>query len=302
MSIYIRSIQKDDLTLLTTLWNDNVVFDPITYELLYEKTYGDFDFNPTTTLVAELDGRIVGFMMGLYRTTESGEKVGWIKLFFTVERCRRQGVASMLLKEIEKQLKSFGVSQIQILDCNPNYLQPGLDPFYTKAVAFVERRGFRKFDDTSNLVADLTTQNFDTSDEETRLAAESIEIRRARLEDKGDCAAFIAKEWPPWVIEVATAFNNNPISLHLAFLKGKLKAFSAYDANNFNTGWFGPMGTDPVFRGKGVGGILLKRCLQDIKNQGHRKSIIPWVGPIPFYMHYCNARVARVFWRYKKEM
>ena len=302
MSIYIRSIKRDDLTLLTTLWNDNVAFDPITLELLYEKTFGDFDFNPNTTLVAESDGRIVGFLMGLYRTIDSGQKVGWIKLFFTVERCRRQGIASTLLERIEGQLKSAGVSQMQILDCNPNYLQPGLDPFYTEAIAFVERRGYHKFDDTSNLSADLVTQDFDTSEGESQLASEGIEIRRASPKDESLCIDFITQAFPPWAIEVAVAFKNNPISLHLAFLKKELKAFSAYDVNNFNTGWFGPMGTDLIFRGKGVGGILLRRCLQDIKNQGHRKTVIPWVGPIPFYMNYCNARVARVFWRYKKEM
>ena len=96
------------------------------------------------------------------------------------------------------------------------------------------------------------------------------------------------------------AFDNTPISLHLAFLDGELGAFSAYDLNNKTMAAFGPMGTKPVFRGKGVGAILLKRCLDDQKKQGHAQSVIPWVGPIPFYARTVNARIDRIFWRYQK--
>ena len=77
-------------------------------------------------------------------------------------------------------------------------------------------------------------------------------------------------------------------------------AFSAYETNNKGTGWFGPMGTTEKARGKGVGGILLKRCINDLKKSGFEKAIIPWVGPIPFYMHYINSPVKRIFWRYEK--
>jgi len=297
----IRPIDKSDLLRLTRLWNENVAFDKMSEPLLFEKTFGDVDFQPGMALVAEVGQEIAGFMQGLHRVNHEGEKVGWIKLFFTVEKFRRQGFASRLLTNIENQLKSAGVCRIQILDSNPNYYQPGIDPFYTEAVAFVERRGYEKVSDTSNLIADLQ-QDFNTAEEEKSLVGQGIEIRRARKDDQKEVADFIAKEWLAWVPEVAAAYGNEPVSLHLAFLNGQVRAFSAYDLNNKNTGWFGPMGTDPVFRGKGVGGILLKRCLQDMKNQGHKTSIIPWVGPIPFYMHYVGARVHRVFWRYKKQI
>ena len=62
------------------------------------------------------------------------------------------------------------------------------------------------------------------------------------------------------------------------------------------------MGTSIKSRGKGVGAVLLKRCLQDLKNLGFKKAVIPWVGPIPFYSKFANAHVSRVFWRYEKHM
>jgi mycothiol synthase len=77
-------------------------------------------------------------------------------------------------------------------------------------------------------------------------------------------------------------------------------AFSAHEGNNKGTGWFGPMGTSAELREKGAGSILLKKCLKDMKEMGFVKAIIPWVGPIPFYMHHVNSKVERVFWRYEK--
>ncbi|MCI0496476.1 GNAT family N-acetyltransferase [candidate division KSB1 bacterium] len=223
-----------------------------------------------------------------------------MKLFATDEKYRRQGLATKLLKNIEAQMKSHGVKTIRLLDCNPNYFQPGIDPRYTEAIAFAERNGFKRFADTSNLEVELQHQDFDTSLEEKQLASENIFIRRATQSDWHLVEKLILSQFKAWLPEIQTTYKNNPISLHIAELNGKIEAFSAYDSNNLNTGWFGPMGTNPILRGKGIGGILLKRCLDDMKKQGHKVSIIPWVGPIPFYLHYANARLTRVFWRYEK--
>jgi predicted GNAT family acetyltransferase len=62
------------------------------------------------------------------------------------------------------------------------------------------------------------------------------------------------------------------------------------------------MGTSEEARGKGIGAILLKRCLKDIKESGLDQSIIPWVGPIGFYYEKVGAEVSRVFWNYSKEI
>ncbi len=297
--IKIRKFKKSDIPQVTHLWNQNVKHDLMTEPLLFEKTFADPDFKPGLTLIAGKD-KPKGFMQGLHRITPMGEKIGWIKLFFIVKPYRRQGIASMLLQRIEEILWGEGVSEIRIMDSNPNYFQPGIDPFYTEAIAFVERNGYKKFADTANLIADLN-QDLDTVSQEQALAGEGIGIRRALERDRPALDGFLANKFPMWKNEAPLAYQNKPISLHLAFYHGNLGAFSAYNVNNLSAGWFGPIGTDDVFRGKGVGGILLKRCLQDIKTQGHRHAIIPWVGPIPFYMHYVNAHVHRVFWRYKKE-
>lgn len=291
---------QDQLPALLQFWNRNVNFDLMPAHILLEKTFGDPDFDPDLTLLAIEDEKIRCFMQGLVRQIESNLKRGWIKLFATDEIYRRQGLASRLLKIIEEKMKSQGVKTLRLLDCNPNYFQPGIDPRYTEAIAFAERNGFKRFADTANLEVELQNQDFDTSVEEQQLANETIFIRRAAKADWQMVEDLIVNHFKAWLPEIQTTYKNNPISLHIAEYKSKIEAFSAYDANNLNTGWFGPMGTNPVLRGKGIGGILLKRCLDDMKQQGHKVSIIPWVGPIPFYLHYARARLTRVFWRYEK--
>lgn len=299
----IRQLSKRDLPALLEFWNRAVRADRLTKSLLQEKVLEDPDFEPELALLAEEGGQVAGFMMGVTRRSMGDTARGWIKLFAVGRRWRRRGIASQLLQSVEEGLRRRGVSRLQVMDCPVNYLQPGIDPLaYTEAICFLERRGFKKVGDTSHLKADLQKQDFDTAAEERELAKQGVEIRRARREDWPQVEELLRSEWAAWVPEVHKTLSRRPISLHVALLNGRIEAFSAYDANNVGTGWFGPMGTRAVFRGKGVGGILLKRCLRDMQRQGHKFSTIPWVGPIPFYMHYCDAHVYRVFWRYAKEL
>jgi hypothetical protein len=59
------------------------------------------------------------------------------------------------------------------------------------------------------------------------------------------------------------------------------------------------MGTAPQAQGKSIGRVLLWRCLNDLRDAGHRTAVIPWVGPIGFYARHAGCQVDRVFWRYR---
>ncbi|MDP4116687.1 MAG: GNAT family N-acetyltransferase, partial [Bacteroidota bacterium] len=225
---------------------------------------------------------------------------GFVKLLCVADSYRRQGIASSLYLQIEEIFKREGVAEIRVYDSVPNYFMPGIDPFYTEAICFFERRGFVKFNDTCNLLADLLNDTFDTGLDEERLLKDGILVKRACKEDKTMLMDFINKHFEGWAGEVTSSFNNSPKTIFIAVQNDEVIAFSAHEGNNKGTGWFGPMGTNPGIRKKGVGGVLLKKCLKDLKEMGFVKAIIPWVGPIPFYMHYANAKVNRIFWRYKK--
>ena len=301
MTFQVRTYRQTDLSDLTKFLDSNFDFDAIDEDLLLEKLEGDPFWDKEKTLICHQKEKILGFMHGVIRDIR-GARYGYIKLMAVDKDRRRQGIASMLYNQLENLFIDEKVDVVRIYDVPMNYFMPGIDPRYTEALCFAIRMGFQRFKDTSNLAVNLSSSDWETQGEEKALKSHGIEIKRATAQEKQHIIEFVTKEWALWIHEINMAFRDDPPSIHVAKLHGKIKAFSAHNGNNKRTGWFGPMGTHPDLRGKGIGSILLKRCLRDIKNMGQKYAIIPWVGPIEFYAHHANARVDRVFWRYEKPL
>jgi GNAT superfamily N-acetyltransferase len=84
-----------------------------------------------------------------------------------------------------------------------------------------------------------------------------------------------------WASETDMAFSNRPITCFVAIQKQTLIGFACYDATAL--GFFGPIGVDEPYRGKGTGRALLLACLLDMKLKGYGYAIIGSVGPAEFY-------------------
>lgn len=299
----IKNFSEEQLQPVAKLCRQNMEFDIMPDFLLKEKTFGDPDYEPGLALVGYLEDSDapVGFIQCVVRKRDDG-KVAYIKLLCIDSSERRKGFAAELYKQVSKKIFELGAGKIRLGESYPNYFMPGVDPFYTEAVCFFERMGFKKFADTSNLVTDLLANNFSSSKEEEKLKEDNIICRRAEPGEKEKILSWVDEKFKAWHSEVEEAFKADSPTIFIAESEGEIKAFSAHEVNNKGTGWFGPMGTDESLRGKGVGGVLLKKCLHDMKEMGFVKAIIPWVGPIPFYAYYANAKMDRVFWRYEKKL
>lgn len=276
------------------------IHDELNNELIHEKFFSDPDFNPENIFIYIDNEKVVGILFGVIRKIR-GENLGFIKLAAVHKNYRRKHIATQLYQKTEEKFKQEKVSKIRIYDVPLNYFMPGVDPKYTPAICFLQKNGFKHIGDAINMDVHLD-QNFDVRKDIERLKSENVEVSRATVNDKNELFKFVKEEWLLWINELEMTYKSNPVSLFIARKNNKIKAFSAYDANNKGIGWFGPMGTHKDMRGLGIGSVLLKLCLQDIKNQGLKKSIIPWVAPIGFYSHYVNAEISRVFWRYEKSL
>jgi len=297
----IRTYHDNDFNDVLNLMNRTHVFDSFSSTLLHEKLYDDPDWNPNHAMIAELDGEKVGFMLGVTRIIR-GNSYGYIKLMGVEPNLQRKKIATQLYSKLELQFIQTGVAVFRIYDVPLNYFMPGIDPRYTPAICFAQKMGFTHFGDSVNMKVDLDDRNWEVSTQLENLKSEAIIIERASEDDRIELLEFISTEWALWQNELEMAYRSNPVSIHIARFKGKIKAFSAYDGNNKGTGWFGPMGTHPDLRGKGIGTLLLYLCLNDIKKQGLKTATIPWVAPISFYSQYANARIDRVFWRFEKKL
>ncbi|MBN1510805.1 MAG: GNAT family N-acetyltransferase [Phycisphaerae bacterium] len=295
----IRSANDADLPAIYNLAAAALTLEGFSSGLLWEKLFD----NPAPeqfhkrVYAAEMDGHMVGFMQCVERPAQSK---GWLGVFAVRESHRRRGIGSALFDRLLADWRKAGIAEAEVLAIPGNYFNPGIDPRYTAALCFVEAKGFQRFKDCVNLTAFLD-QRFETQHDEAQLADQGITVRRATRDDDPLLDAFFAGDFgPDWRMEAELAMRNEPPALHLALKAGQIIGFSGHSSQNREWGFFGPMGTTPAARGTGIGRILLRRCLNDLFDAGHRTSVIPWVGPIGFYSRYVPCRVERVFWRYRR--
>ena len=295
----LRGLRRDDAAPLLAMWNATARFDPLTPELLEEKTWDDPGFEPGLALVGEEDGTVAGFAMGVVRGAVGGAR-GIVKLAAAAADRRRRGIGSRLLGDLENRLLERGVTAVRVCESAPNYLTPGVDSRYSAAPYFFEQQGYERIGEACNMTVDLAERDFDTGDTERMAGLDGILFHRAGDGDYAGLMDLLRSNWPSWIPEVGAALENSPASLYVAVRGDDVLAFAAFDANNRGTGWFGPMGTAPAARRRGIGHVLLFRCLADMAAQGHRYATIPWVDPVDFYRQCAGAAVSRIFHRYEK--
>ncbi len=214
----------------------------------------------------------------------------WVKLLAVAPDARRRGVASALLDEVRTP-----AGKLRLFDHPGNYLSPGVDVRYAAARAFLEQRGFRALAQVENIRAPgLDGANPLVSDERARAAADrarsgGYQVRRAAAADRERLLRFVEAAFAPvWAHEVARSLDGPRSAVHVAFHDEEPVAFAAADGNNRGLGWFGPAGTLPAHRGKGLGEALLLPCLLDVRGLPDA-GVIAWIGPKPFYAKACGA-------------
>lgn len=288
----------DQAASILACWNGSSKFDVLSDELLHEKLWGDPDVVPGGILVDEREGLTAGFGVAVVR--EGGR--GFIKMYAVAPPFWRTGIGTGLVSALEEHARKRGATTIRLGESAPNYLTPGVDVRYEAAGEFFRRRGYRSIGRTMNLQVDVSSLPHQDLAAGTSPDGK-YHVWRATLDDRERVLAMIDENWAAWRPEVEKAFTHSMVSVHVAEPvegPGDIVAFAAWDTNNHGTGWFGPMGTVADHRGFGLGELLLRRCLEDIRQRGHAVAVIPWVGPVGFYHRTVGAQVARVFERMEK--
>ncbi|WP_245898694.1 GNAT family N-acetyltransferase [Nonomuraea indica] len=207
-----------------------------------------------------------------------------------------RGLGRRLVRAAEEWLRGQGATQARFAGNPPCYAWPGIDVRYTAAACLAESLGYERHHVAWNMTADLTSADLSTEGDVTGLAARGVAVRAAdTAADRERVAAFVREHWNErWAWEAA-----NAAGLHYAERDGEPLAFAAWGAR---PAWFGPMGTAPAARGLGVGRVLLRRCLADLRAAGYGSAQIGWVGPLRFYSRAVGARAERVFWLYRRDL
>lgn len=299
----IRRIQEEDFGALLACWNASAEFDHIP-ESVFRDKLDDDGYRDDLAWVHVDDGSVCGLAIGVVREGDLDTKgsKGYVKMLAVRPENRRRRIGSELLKRLLKQFERSGIHTVRVGESSPNYLTPGLDVRYEAGLYLFEKHGFRRVGEAYDMEVRMSDLADDTISIAERAGADGIDFRRASEADWDELKRLLAQHWPSWIPEVWRSMQNTPASVHVAALAGNVVAFSAFEGNNAGLGTFGPMGTAPAFRGRGLGEILLRHCLNDLSAMGYERVTIPWVAPVGFYAQTVGATIKRVFLRLEKTL
>jgi GNAT superfamily N-acetyltransferase len=224
-----------------------------------------------------------------------------LRLLAVAPGARGRGIGGALLEACLGAARDAGERRLCTLDQPGNYLAPGIDERNAEAIAWLERRGWRRREGGEprvNVLIDVRDNPRVSAVRAAALAARSAaagyEIRRARPGEHALVAAVAAEFGGAWPFELARALGHEPAGVHVALRDGAYCAFAAHDGNNRGLGWFGPTGTWPAHRGRGLGEALLLACLVDVA-AAHARCEVAWIGPRPFYEKVAGIAAERRF-------
>lgn len=114
------------------------------------------------------------------------------------------------------------------------------------------------------------------------LSVDGINIRRAMPYERAHLLKYVTKQFGlGWADQAEMAFSQHPVTCFIATYEGRIVGFAAFEGTNRN--FFGPTGVDAEFRKRGIGRILLVKCMQAMRDMGYAYAIIGSAGPQDFY-------------------
>jgi mycothiol synthase len=298
--VIIRSAASADLARIQRICGDELDLepDPGQLPLILARSAGRFG------VVAEADGDIIGACYGsLGSGPAASPPSGCVDLLAVARSASGSGVGKAMLGHVEERLAQRGAVEVWLRGNPPVYLWPGVDARYTAMNCLAVRAGYERCGEAVDMAVRLDAVGLDCQSDEDRLAADGVTVRRAQPAEQERLIAWLrAGPWgrSTWPEEAAAALGREPAGCHVACRGDRYVGFACH--GSVRSGWFGPMGTDEAERGRGIGQVLLRRCLADMRTAGQRIAMIGWVGPVGFYARAVDARVDPVYWLYRKTL
>ncbi|QMW65979.1 GNAT family N-acetyltransferase [Mumia sp. ZJ1417] len=249
-------------------------------------------------ILAERDGELVGAAFGSVAERD-GALRAYVKVVAVADGHRRSGIGRLLLSALEDAARARGATDLQAGGSAPAYWWPGVDTADHEATAFFLACGYEPPGDSvaTNLDVDLVAHR----DLITEPPPPKVPMRRLTPEEWPAFEAWMMQTWgETWAAEAGGALRRRPVSCFVTVEDGVYLGFAAYDTNR--AGWFGPMGSSPTARGRGVGSALLRACLSDYLAAGRTTCEIAWVGPVDFYARTVGAELGRTFVALRKPL
>lgn len=224
-----------------------------------EKCFGrGFEGEPAVRICGDFEG--ISVTCGKY-----------LRLLAVDRARRRRGIGTELLHDAESR-------GAYVVAAEPgNYFTPGIVESDSATLAFFRARGYHETARANHLI----TQNL----------PEAVPEGVHRAHDRDRVLEFIDREFGPvWRFEASRG-----ATIFYVADGEEIAGFSTHEANNRGLGFFGPTGVAQSFRGRGIGGYLLRASLADLRRLGYSRAVIQWTDALEFYRKGCGARVEHRF-------
>ena len=308
----IRPLEARDLPAAAALCRREIAYLPFSEAILQDRILDDPDFDPALNPTVWQGEHLAGLACGA-PPSEELQTAGGVKLFAVARDVRRRGIATRLFDHIEERLTGLGASESVAIIAGNNRFMQGLDLRYTEALCFLEARGYERAGDGMDMDVDLRTTPLDTSEREAELERDhGLRVRRVSMADFQKAWDYVAREFEypsalatapvgrRWAYLATSGLKLDPPTLWMAEKDGEFCGFAVTDVAAPER--LGPMGVSPEVRKLGVGTVLLKRALADLRDRGVDIGVIYGAGPYAFYARTVDATINAVFWRLRKPL
>lgn len=280
----IRSYRVDDFDAVISLWNRVLVRDQINAYRFQLKVLADPNFDPEGLAIAEQDGQVIGFCLGILRKEPlerigMQEKLAWITAMAVRPDFQREGTGTALLQHVENYFHEKNREWVYVATYVPNYFFPGVDvEAYAAGLNFFLKHGYVTASEVFGMgreILDLETP-LQIKEQILQLRTDGIELMTLEPKYTYSLLNFLREEFPgDWALVIVDKIKlgGHDDEVVIAVKDGEVLGYAQFEGEHF-----GPFGVSSKLRSKGVGAILFYRVIELMKSKGYHNVWLAWTG------------------------
>jgi GNAT superfamily N-acetyltransferase len=259
--------------------------DPVSEAKFVRQVLLDHNFRADGAIVAEREGRVVGFCLAIARqvpleNAADDSDRGYITLMGVLPQHQREGVGTAMLAGAEDFLRAQGRKLAMISPYAPGYFICGVDVrSYAGGLQFFLKQGYKEVYRPIAMEVPLWDWHIPAwvQEKQATLTEAGVTVEPYRAELTLPVLDFAAREFAgDWVRVYRQTIDrimlgDRPDRIIVAHERCRVIGFSHYENERF-----GPIGVASAERGRGLGHVLTYRTLEAQRLAGLRTAWFLW--------------------------